>query len=153
MLNIYFGDMEGAIYDTAAYFDHRYLGDWLKDELSQRILKSIDRATVLSEGALNSKALGVIPVTAMSGGSKTLLLIQHEPNKVFNASNCGDNCARWILEIARRKKEDVTINLLHMMDFGEKPFEIRIVNNGQIVRNMREYVLTVGFFLSGDIKA
>ena len=35
----------------------------------------------------------------------------YEPDRIFNASTCGDNCAKWILEIGRIK--DVTINLRH----------------------------------------
>ena len=31
---------------------------------------------------------------------KTLLLIYNQPEKIFNASTCGDNCAKWILKIA-----------------------------------------------------
>ena len=37
----------------------------------------------------------------------------NEPDKIFNASTCGDNCAKWILEIGKQK--DLTINLRHMM--------------------------------------
>ena len=53
-----------------------------------------------------------------------------------NASTCGDNCAKWILEIG---KIDVTINLRHMMSFGKDTnFDIEIQNGGEIVHSMRE---------------
>ena len=42
--------------------------------------------------------------------------------KIFNASACGDNCAKWILRIAGKK--NLTINLHHIMDFG-KDFEAK----------------------------
>ena len=35
----------------------------------------------------------------------------------YIASTCGDNCARFILELAKAK--DVTINLCHIMDFDK----------------------------------
>ena len=144
MLNIYFGLMTEAIFDTASYFNNTYLDSWLTEELSIRMIKDIDRASVLSEKAVESKALGVIPVTGLSGGVKTLMLIDHEPGKIFNASACGDNCAKWILEIARRHKEDITINLHHIMDFDvgnrKKNFDIRIANTGEIVHTMGEMV-------------
>ena len=57
---------------------------------------------------------------------------------VFNASTCGDNCAKYILEIA--KNRDVTINLRHIMRFG-KHFEIRVLNEDVIVDNMEQLVL------------
>lgn len=43
--------------------------------------------------------------------------------------------------------KDIIINLRHIMDFGDKPFEIRIMNNDIVVHNMQEYVLYAGLFL------
>ena len=80
--------------------------------------------------------LGIIPPTALSGGVKTLLLMKNCPNEVFNASTCGDNCARFILELAKEK--DVTINLRHIMDFGKASFTAKILNDGSTVHNMGE---------------
>jgi hypothetical protein len=134
MLNIYFGDMPEAIYNTSAYFNNVYLDDWLDDELNRRMIKSVDKGEVLGHGAVETKALGIIPPTKLSGGVKTLMLMHHMTDKVFNASNCGDNCARWILEIAKR--QDLTINLRHIMDFGDRKLNIKVLNNGEHVDNM-----------------
>ena len=161
MLNIYFGSMPEAIYDTATYFKNVYLDDWITDDFSKRIIKSVDKATVLGPRAIDSKALGVIPVTGLSGGTKTLLLIDHLPEQVFNASTCGDNCAKWILKIAERHAEDITINLRHIMNFDagrrnkakERTFHIRIVNTGEIVHNMVEYIISAGLLLEKGIKS
>lgn len=151
MLNIFFGDMPEAIYDTASYFNNTYLDKWLEDDFTKKMIQAVDKAKVLSPQAIESKALGIIPVTSLSGGTKTLLLIYHDAQKVFNASTCGNNCAKWILEIADRRKEDITINLHHLMDFdwGRKSryFNIRIVNNGEIIHSMSELVLVAGKFL------
>ena len=59
---------------------------------------------------------------------------------MFNASTCGDNCAKWLLKIAEDKER--TVNLRHIMDFGERPFEIKILNNGEIVHSMKEFTET-----------
>ena len=67
-----------------------------------------------------------------------------ENNNVFNAT-CGDNCAKWILEISNHK--DLTINLRHIMNFGKEPFEAKILNTGQIVHNMLEFVLVAGDYV------
>lgn len=148
MLNIFIGEMPNVIYDTASYFNNVYLDSWLEEDLSQKILKSVDKAKVLSPQAVESKVRGVIPVTSISGGAKTLLLIDHMPQKVFNASTCGDNCSKWLLTIAKRHKEDITVNLRHLMNFDPQGkgnhFEIRIANTGQIVHDMKEYVIAVG---------
>ncbi len=134
MLNIYYGEMPQAIYNTPIYFNNVYLDQWLDDELNQRMIRSVDKGEVLGHNAVETKALGIIPPTKLSGGVKTLMLIHHMPDKVFNASNCGDNCARWILEIARR--QDITINLRHIMDFGNRKLKVRVLNNGALVDNM-----------------
>ncbi|MBP1565977.1 MAG: DUF4869 domain-containing protein [Oscillospiraceae bacterium] len=152
MLNIFFGEIPeerfpNYVYNTSMYFDNTYLDSWLEDDFSKRMIKSVDKATVLSVNAVDSKALGVIPVTKISGRLKTLLLLQHDHTQIYNVSNCGDNCAKWILKIAKKNDKDIIINLRHIMDFGDKPFEIRIMNNDIVVHNMQEYVLYAGLFL------
>lgn len=152
MLNIFFGEIPeerfpNYVYNTRVYFDNTYLDSWLEDDFSKRMIKSVDKATVLSVNAVDSKALGVIPVTKISGGLKTLLLLQHDHTQIYNVSTCGDNCAKWVLKIAKKYDKDIIINLRHIMDFGDKPFEIRIMNNDIVVHNMQEYVLYAGLFL------
>jgi hypothetical protein len=67
-----------------------------------------------------------------------LILIYNDKSKIFNASNCGDNCAKWLLKMG--EKEDIVINLRHLMDFGNGNFEIEILNTHQIVKNMKELI-------------
>ena len=153
MLKICFGPMSQAIYDTSAYFNNVYLDSWLDDSFSQKIIRAIDKGVVLSNHAVETKALGIIPITSLSGGAKTLLLIDHMPEKVFYASTCGDNCAPWLLRIAKKHKEDITINLHHIMDFDTAhqgiTFEIYIMNTGETVHSMSEYVLSASAALEG----
>lgn len=140
MLNIYFGDMTQALYNTSLYFDNTYYDGWLDDDFASKMIKSVDKANVLSGHAIESKALGIIPPTKLSGGLKTLLLVYNEPDKIFNASTCGDNCSKWLLRIPKRLKRDVTINLRHIMDFGEGKFEIKVLNDDTLVHDMGELV-------------
>ncbi len=138
MLKIYFGDMPEAIYNTSVYFNNVYGDNWLQDAFAQKAIKRVDKSTVLGSGAIDSPVLGVIAPENLSGGVKTVLLIKNEPNKVFNASTCGDNCAGLILEIARER--DITINLRHVMDFGKRRFTAQILNTGVIVHTMAEII-------------
>ncbi len=148
MLNIVYGEMPEAVYNTSLYFDNTYYDSWLLDDFAKEMIKSVDKAEVLSGQAVKSKALGVIPTTRISGGLKTLLLIYNQPEKVFNASTCGDNCAKWLLRIADRADKDITVNLRHIMDFGRGKFAIRIVNNNTIVHDMSELVEYAGYYIS-----
>ena len=104
------------------------------------MIRDVDRSEVLDSGVIDSPVLGKIPPINLSGGVKTLILVKFEPKKVFNASTCGDNCAKWLLRIA--KEEDRTVNLRHIMDFGREPFEIKILNTGEIVHSMKEFTYT-----------
>ena len=38
------------------------------------------------------------------------------------------------------KMQDITINLYHMMDFGNRRFTARIANTGEIIHTMDEFV-------------
>jgi hypothetical protein len=102
------------------------------------MIRDIDHSEVIDNGVIDSPVLGKIPPLGLSGGVKTLILVLFEPGKIFNASTCGDNCAKWLLRIAA--SEDRTVNLRHIMDFGDEPFEIRIRNTGDVVHSMKELV-------------
>ena len=136
MLNVYFGDMPGAIYNTAVYFKNTYRDSWITNPLSVQMIKDVDKSDVVSESVIESPVLGSITPLALSGGVKTLMLVKFDREHVFNASTCGDNCAKWLLKIAENRK--VVINLHHVMDFGKGPFKIKVLNNGKIVKNMDE---------------
>lgn len=148
MLNIYLGEMKEAIYHPPTYFDNRYEDEWITDPLSVKMIKDVDKSDVVSERLIQSPVLGPISVKEISGGVKTLILMAFDDSgRIFNASACGNNCAKWILEIGKR--EDVTINLRHMMDFGKDTvFEIKIKNGGEIVHSMKELIPIASKYLN-----
>ena len=136
MLSIYYGDMPESIYNPSLFFKNSYSDEWITDELSRQMIQDVDHSTVLGPRIIDSPVLGGISPRELSGGVKTLICIYKMPERVFNASACGDNCAKWLLEIGNRM--DITINLRHLMDFGMGKFCIRILNTDQIVHNMDE---------------
>ncbi len=138
MLNIFYGNMPEAVYDTSMYFKNTYKDRWITSDLSREMIKNVDKSEVIDANAINSSIFGIMSPTGLSGGVKTLILINYDSSHVFNASNCGDNCAKWLLKIAENKK--VVINLRHLMDFGDGEFKIRVLNTGRIVKNMEELV-------------
>lgn len=142
MLNIIFGDHAGVVTNPAVYFKNTYEDEWITDELSRKMIQAVDHSTVISERVIESPVLGAITPKELSGGVKTLILINNCPDKIFNASACGDNCAEWLLEIGKEK--DVTVNLRHIMDFGEGSFDIHIQNTNQVVHSMKELIPIAG---------
>lgn len=146
MLKIYLGNMDNAIYHPPTYFDNQYEDEWITNELSIKMIKDVDKSEVVSPHLIQSPVLGPISTKDLSGGVKTLMLMAFDQSgKIFNASACGDNCAKWILSIGKSK--DLTINLRHIMDFGEEAFEMKILNTGDIVHDMSEFVDIAGEYV------
>ena len=139
MLSIYLGQMEEAIYYPPAYFNNTYDDEWITDPLTVEMIKDVDKSEVIGPHLIESPVLGPISVKEISGGVKTLILMAFDDSgRIFNASACGNNCAKWILEIGKRK--DLTINLRHIMNFGKEPFEIKILNNGEMVQELDRFI-------------
>jgi len=145
MLSIYLGDMPEAIYHPPIYFDNTYEDEWITNELSVEMIADVDKSKVIGAHLIESPVLGPIPPQMLSGGVKTLMVLAFdESGKIFNAVG-GDNCAKWILKIAEKK--DLTINLRHIMNFGEEPFEAKILNTGETVHNMLELIRIAGTYV------
>jgi len=140
MLKIIFGDIENSIYHPPTYFDNRYEDEWITDPFSVAMIKDIDHSDVIGAHLIESPVLGPISPKEISGGVKTLILMAFDTTgKVFNASSCGDNCAKWIVEIGKRK--DLTINLHHVMDFSAVgSFDALMLNTGKTIHNYNEYL-------------
>ena len=147
MLTIIYGDAPQSVYNTNVFFKNTYEPEWFETDIAKKMIRDVDDSDVLSGECINSPVLGQIPPERLSGGVKTLLLILNEPDRVFNASTCGDNCAKWLLEIGQQK--DVTVNLRHMMSFGkDTKFDIRIANGGEIVHSMKELIPVASKYLN-----
>ena len=140
MLKIIFGEVENSVYHPPTYFDNQYEDEWITDPLTVAMIKDIDQSDVIGNHLIESPVLGPISTKEISGGVKTLILMAFDKSgKIFNASVCGDNCARWITELGRKK--DLTINLHHVMDFSLVPiFEALILNTGVFVHSYEEYL-------------
>ena len=146
MSSIYLGQMDDAIYYPPVYFDNQYEDEWITEPLTIEMIKDVDKSEVVSPHLIESPVLGPISVKEISGGVKTLILMAFdETRKVFNASACGDNCTKWILEIGKRK--DLTINLRHIMNFGKEDFKIKILNNGEMIYNMKQFIETAAEYV------
>ena len=111
MLKIFFGDNPGDdyIFNPDVFFNNTYEDEWITSEISKKMIKDIDRSEVKNSNIIESPFLGLISPERLSGGVKTLILMQNDTKHIFNASACGNNCAQWILKLAKQK--DITIRL------------------------------------------
>ncbi|MBU5478748.1 DUF4869 domain-containing protein [Eubacterium sp. MSJ-13] len=123
--------------DAPSYFDNVYEDEWLEDPFVKEMIEDVDSSKVINAHIIESPVLGAITPKELSGGVKVLILMLKDDSFVYNMSNCGNNCAKWILKIARKK--DLVVYLRHIMHF-EGEFEIQIMNTGKIVHNRKDYV-------------
>ncbi|MBP3782625.1 MAG: DUF4869 domain-containing protein [Butyrivibrio sp.] len=140
MLKIHFGELENTEYGPS-WFKFNYNPEWLKDPFVQKMIKDVDNSTYIDGLVIDSPVLGPIPPERLSGGVKTLIMIYEKPELIFDATSCGENCAKWLLEIGKFK--DVTINLEYLMTFESyAPFEIYNINEERIITDPEDYFLT-----------
>lgn len=138
MLSIFFGDKPEAAYGPT-WFLFNYDPEWFKDPFVEKMMEDIDHSSYRGGELIESEVLGPIPPERLSGGLKTLILIYKKRDMIFDATSCGPNCAKWLLEIG--KKEDVTVTLNYIMPFQEDSIKIRILNDDTIVTNSKDYTL------------
>lgn len=137
MLKIWYYANIDYMKDAPSYFDNVYEDEWIEDDFVKKMIQDVDYSTVISAHIIESPVLGAITPRELSGGVKVLILMLKDDSFIYNMSNCGDNCAKWILRIAEQK--DLTVYLQHIMHF-EGTFKIQIMNTGKIVYNPEEYV-------------
>lgn len=144
MLNIYFGSLKNEIRYAEPYFDAYMELNWLSDQMNKEMILDIDKSTVLAGNLIESPILGIIPPQWLSGGVKALICMNSDNRGyVFNGTNCGDNCAKWILRIAEKK--DLTITLHHFLNLNRgfeensKDFKINLLNSNKIITSVDEY--------------
>ena len=141
MLKIFYGEptADNYIFNPDAFFNNTYEDSWITEPLSVQMIKDIDGSDVIGPRVIDSPFLGSIPTERLSGGVKTLILMSKDQSHIFNASACGDNCAKWIYEISKHK--DLTIDLHHVMDFSDcEGFSAYIVNTDKQVGSYKEYL-------------
>ena len=145
MLTIHLGEMSDTEYGPS-WFKYNYKPEWLKDPFVQEMIKGVDNSVYVDGLVIDSPVLGPIPPERLSGGVKTLIMIYEKPELIFDATSCGQNCAKWLLEIGNRK--DVTVKLEYLMTFEEyAPFKIRIDNEDRVITDPEDYIVTAMKYL------
>lgn len=148
MLHILYGRRTDVINDTNLYFRNSYYEPWLEKEESKQMIKDIDNSILESPNLVISPILGAISPRDLSGGVKALILVSNEPDKMFNITSCGENCASWLLKLAEDR--DIYVNLRYMMNFGKGPFKIEVMNTKKTVTNMTDLVFERNKFIVGE---
>lgn len=112
--------------DAPSYFDNVYEDEWIEDPFIKEMIQDVDNSTVLSAHVIESPILRPITPKELSGGVKGLILILKDDSFVYNLTNCGNNCAKWVLKIAEQK--DLTVYLQYMKGGGHESPPVQFQN-------------------------
>lgn len=152
MLKIIYGDIvncDNFIYDPDSYFNRFREDEWVAEDLAKEMILDIDKSEVLDNHLIKSPILGLIPPQYLSGGVKTLIMIYNMPDLIFNATWCGENCAKWLLKIGEKK--DIIINLEYNMAFPKSDSKVLILNNNKLITKTEDLDLEAALLIRKDV--
>lgn len=119
MLHIKFDtDSDRVIIDVKGQFRAGFKPEWLESDLAKRMVLDVDKSKVIAPYCIESPVLGQISPFMLSGGVQNLLMMLNFPedlNIEFWGQACGENCEKWIYEIAKTK--NIVLRLSNMMTF------------------------------------
>ncbi len=145
MLTIYFGHKDNMLIQIPSYFDGVYEDEWIVTDITKRIIKEVDKSTVLYPRIIDSPYLGAITPKEISGGAKGLILMALDDDMIgryFYGEQFGDNTLPLMLEIS--KTRDIKVALSHIFDFPEDMnTPIFIENTQTIIKTIDEYNKTI----------
>ena len=70
MVTVYFDLPDEEIISTSKYFNNSYTEEWL-DDWAKKVIRTIDRSELISEGLVESPVLGPITIREISATGKT----------------------------------------------------------------------------------
>lgn len=84
MLKIWIGNLldERYIDTPSVYFDNAYDDNWLRDAFAKEVIADIDQSELIDVDCVKSQVLGMIPITRIAGGTKTLILMKNDSEHI-----------------------------------------------------------------------
>lgn len=153
MLYIVYGNLEifnkehntnyESLYRIDSYFDTVFTNDWLNDEYVEKMILDVDKSTHIKDSVIDSQVLGIIPPQYLSSGLKTLIsMYKSTDDIIWDITNCGNNCAKWIFDISI--KRGIVVNLEYFMEFEKvENFNAVLMNNNQTYTNWEKMKIDI----------
>lgn len=143
MLKIHFGRApeDKMLVRISDYFDAMFEDEWMSTDLTKRIIKEIDKSTLLYPRIIDSPWLGPITPREISGGAKGLILMAYDDDmlgRYFFGGQFGDNTLPLMWEIS--KTRDILFAQVDYMDYPmDTNIPIYIEKYDLIVKTPKEY--------------
>lgn len=133
-----------------AFFRANKKREWFNDPFVKEMIKAIDNTIAVKDEYMESPIFGGMSPDRLSTGVKALILM-YKTDEIIFATRCGDNCAPYILEIAKKKNLHIMLN--HCMLFPKEiPFDAIFVDSGVKTTNGLEYFNEFYRVLKGEYK-
>lgn len=127
-------DKQKLILYPGDIFDYISEDEWFYDEEVKNIIKVIDKSTLINENMVNSEVLGIIPISKISGGAKSLILLlkwEEANDYIFCSHSFGDNCYPYIYELSEKK--DIFLYVTSFFDYPiSDTFKAMCLDNGKM---------------------
>ena len=123
------------IINPGLWFNSQFYEDFLRDEISQNIVRDIEGAEIIQD-VIRHPVYGSYSPEDLATTTKTLLLIHNRPEFFYNGAMLGENAAKWIQHLAVDK--DVHLRIGYLIPFSQ-PINMRVVNDGSLVSSEKEY--------------
>lgn len=148
IFNIYFDRYkENVIYHNDNYFDFNYEKEWLIDDFAVKIIKDIEKGEVIGGQVILTEMFGAISPRDISTGVKTLLLLKYyEGDLIFNGSQMGENCIKYLVEIAREHPVNIILFNIPNLDDIENA-EFNYIDNNFTLTNSEMFSDITGKYL------
>lgn len=119
------------------WFNNQGGAKYIHGNLEQKIIKDIDESDVFQGNLLVHPFYGAYPPEKLSGTTKTLILINNEPQYYYNGAFLGENACPWLLQIASDK--DVYLRMAYILPF-EQDFDCHFINTDRYTRTYKDYL-------------
>lgn len=131
------GFRDDCIKNPNGYFDLYKKKEWFNNKYAKKYIKEIDDSVHVKDEYIESPVYGGISPRDLSSGCKCLIMLAVLDDCNIYASRMGNNCAKFIVELAEEK--DITITLHHAMSFPDSIHAI-MMDTGVVVNSRKEFV-------------
>lgn len=104
-----------VIEDSRFFFSKNKREEWFKDPFVKQIIEDVDKAEVIDGMVLKDRNGKIIPPEYLSTGSKTAICIYEFPEKIFNATQMGDNALIFITVLSEYR--DITVLCYRLLPY------------------------------------
>lgn len=154
MLKITFGRYRNEAWAIDYYFEDVYDSDchWGDDEFIRRMILDIDECTHVADDMFKHQQWGLLRMVDLSGSVKNLILMYKQPTEImYRATNCGEECASWIEQIA--SMHDIHVSLSYLMDLN--PLNVKggiyCTNEERYLKDIEDYMFTAVKYINKNL--